>query len=246
MATPLTEGPDRTTDGASSRSASVVAVHHALRQQILDGSIQSGAVLSQVELAERFGVSRTPLREALRMLQEEGLIDAKGRRARVAVFDLKDLEAISAQRILLTALASLVTVPGMGDGGLEALRRQMSEMRAATASGDVRAWKAADHAFHAQHCAGAPARIIQEVGRLAERNTLYQLVWLRDQPHRDPQTETEHERILAACQRRDATEVARNVARHQARIALTVMAQAAPEHNPAIIRAALQLALGAD
>ena len=227
-------------------TASVGTVHQALRQQILDGSIPSGAVLSQVDLADRFGVSRTPLREALRMLQEEGLITTEGRRARVAVFDLRDLEAISAQRILLSALATTLTVPRLKASDLEQMRMHMSEMKVASGQDDPKGWRIADRAFHGVTFAGAPPRIHRDIGRLAERNGLYQIVWRRDQPHLDVQTEDEHARIIEACERQDVPDVARNIARHQARVALMVMAQTAPEHDPAIVRSALQLVIGLD
>jgi DNA-binding GntR family transcriptional regulator len=80
--------------------------------------------------------------------------------------------------------------------------------------------------------------------RLAERNDLYRSVWLRDAPHRDQQTVLEHDRIRTACQERNVLDAVRGIARHQARIAITVLTHAVPEREPAIIRAALQLALG--
>jgi DNA-binding GntR family transcriptional regulator len=223
----------------------VGTIHRALREQILAGHIPAGTLLSQVELAESFGVSRTPLREALRMLQEEGLIDAENnRRARVATFHLDDLEAISAQRILLSSLATCITVPHLDTADLAALAHAADAMAAASAADDVAAWRAADAAFHAVHYRRAPQRMNQEVIRLAERNDLYRSVWLRDAPHRDQQTVLEHDRIRTACQERNVLDAVRGIARHQARIAITVLTHAVPEREPAIIRAALQLALG--
>jgi DNA-binding GntR family transcriptional regulator len=63
----------------------IAAIHDDLREAILRGDLKAGAVLSQVQLAEQFGVSRGPVREALRLLQREGLVDAElNRRVRVA------------------------------------------------------------------------------------------------------------------------------------------------------------------
>jgi DNA-binding GntR family transcriptional regulator len=223
----------------------VETIHRELREQILGGHIPAGALLSQVELAESFGVSRTPLREALRMLQEEGLIQAENnRRARVATFQLDDLEAISGQRILLSSLATYITVPHLDAADQAALADAYQAMASASASDDVAAWRAADAAFHAVHYSRAPKRLHQEVIRLAERNDLYRSVWLRDTPHRDQQTVLEHDRILAACQERNVLDAVHGIARHQARIAITVLTHAVPEREPTIIRAALQLVLG--
>jgi DNA-binding GntR family transcriptional regulator len=223
----------------------VDTIHRKLREQILMGHIPAGAVLTQVRLAESFGVSRTPLREALRMLQEEGLIKAESnRRARVATFHLDDLEAIAAQRILLSSLATYITVPHLTSADLAEMEAAIAAMAGAAERGDVTAWRAADAAFHAAHYSKAPARLHQEVIRLAERNELYRSVWLRDAPHSDLQTVLEHERILAACAEHNLTEARNGIARHQARIAITVMTHAVPEREPATIRAALQLVLG--
>ena len=220
-------------------------IHKELREQILVGRIPAGTLLSQVELAESFGVSRTPLREALRMLQEEGLIQAENnRRARVATFHLDDLEASSGQRILLSALATYITVPHLDEGDYAAMADSCAAMAAATDADDIAGWRAADAAFHAVHYSRAPQHLHHEVIRLAERNDLYRSVWLRDAPHRDSQTAVEHERILQACRQHNVLDAVHGIARHQARIAITVLTHAVPEREPAIIRAALQLVLG--
>jgi DNA-binding GntR family transcriptional regulator len=223
----------------------VGTIHRQLREQILAGRIPAGTVLSQVQLASSFGVSRTPLREALRMLQEEGLIQAEtNRRARVTSFDLDDLEAISAQRILLSSLATLITVPRFEPSDVSLMSEALAAMEAASAADDVTAWRAADGAFHAAHYSRAPKRLHDEVVRLAERNDLYRSVWMRDTPHQDPQTVIEHTRLLDACRSRDVAAAKAGIARHQARIAITVLAHAVPEREPATIRGALQLVLG--
>jgi DNA-binding GntR family transcriptional regulator len=227
------------------RKSSVGTIHRKLREQILVGRIPAGTLLSQVQLAESFGVSRTPLREALRMLQEEGLILAESnRRARVATFQLEDLEAIAAQRILLSSLATFITVPHLDSDDLARMKGACEAMGTAAERDDVAGWRQADAAFHAAHYSRAPKRLHSEVVRLAERNDLYRSVWLRDAPHGDPQTVVEHDRIIAACKDRNVLEATHGIARHQARIAITVMTHAVPEREPVTIRSALQLVLG--
>lgn len=179
------------------------------------------------------------------MLQEERLVEAKrNHQARVATFALVDLEVISAQRILLSALATEISVPWMTDNDIEALERQREAMHEAAGADDPEAWRRANDAFHAAHSGRAPASLAHDVHRLAERNTLYHVVWQREEPHHDPLTDAEHDRIIAACRVREAREAARCIARHQARIAIGVLARTAPEHEPRVIRAALQLVLG--
>src|SRR5437016_3110357 len=74
--------------GAPESRKTSLFVHATLREMILSGRLHPGERLSQARLAESLNVSRTPMREALRMLQEEGLIDAEpDRRPRVRGFD---------------------------------------------------------------------------------------------------------------------------------------------------------------
>jgi len=77
--------------GTGPAELSTEVVHERLRTAILRGELDSTVLLSQVQLAARLGVSRTPLREALRMLQREGLIDSTpNRQVRVAEMSVAD------------------------------------------------------------------------------------------------------------------------------------------------------------
>ena len=72
-------------------------IHAYLRELIASGVLPPGTELKQTELARAFAVSRTPLREAFRMLQEEGLISAEpNQRSRVLGFDPEELELLYA------------------------------------------------------------------------------------------------------------------------------------------------------
>jgi DNA-binding GntR family transcriptional regulator len=253
---PLSNMPSNVTDAssdlreASSRmgrrdpSLTVRSVHRRLRNEILNGNFPFGAALPQVQLAERYGVSRTPLREALRLLEEEGLIYAESNhRARVAEFRFDDLEAISAQRILLSSVATAVTTPLLSNADIENMADCL-DLMARAKDRDAGAWAKANVRFHAVHMSHAPLLLRQDFLRLSDRNALYRSVWTRDAPHSDPQSVIEHSMIARACEDRDPVAAAHGIARHQARIAIAVMAGVIPEQEPATIRAALNIVLG--
>lgn len=236
---------ERSLQSVARREPTVPQVHQRLRQDILRGRLRPGAVLSQVQLAAAYGISRTPLREAMRMLQEEGLLEAESnRRARVASFSLDDLEAISGQRILASALATSLTVGHMEPAALDQMQSLLEEMIGASAKGEAEIWRQANLAFHELHTSRAPELLRQDMRRLQERNAIYMAVWRREDPHLDPQSEVEHRSLVAACRIGDVAEATRWIARHNARIAITVMANAVPEREPVTIRMALQIALG--
>src|SRR5664279_5218426 len=99
--------------GDSHRRASV-DIHRYLRDLILSNALPPETVLSQVEVADCLKVSRTPVREALRMLMEEGLVKAEPNyRCRVLGFDPRELEALYVSRIANEGIAATVTVQSL-------------------------------------------------------------------------------------------------------------------------------------
>src|SRR3954464_15979178 len=89
-------------------------VYSRLRAMLLNGEIPPGTVISQVKLAKQLGVSTTPLREAMRLVQAEGLLIAEhNQRSRVAPLDPADIDVVYASRILLEAVAISLTVNGL-------------------------------------------------------------------------------------------------------------------------------------
>ena len=94
------------------QAGGITTLHHRLRNLILEGVYPPGARLSERELAKTFGVSRTPLREVLRMLEREGLVEAgRYQRARVAPLDPVALDMLYAGRIQLETLGLALTIP---------------------------------------------------------------------------------------------------------------------------------------
>src|ERR1700759_299510 len=132
----VVELPDiRKVDLPEARQA-IPHVHAYLRECILDGTLTPGTKLSQVSLARQLGVSRTPLREVLRMLQEEGLVEIEpNQRTRVAGLDPQELDDVYASRILLETLALSMTMTAFGAASRKEAKRLLTAMRRGGQSG---------------------------------------------------------------------------------------------------------------
>ena len=101
----------------------------ALRNAILRGELEPGRRLAQVELSEELGVSRIPLRDALRRLEAEGLVQIDGRRgARVSTLTEKDIAEIYQMRILLEAVCARHAIEALDDEDAKELIRLSEEM----------------------------------------------------------------------------------------------------------------------
>lgn len=123
-----------------------------IRQLIFDGELAAGSDHLESELAERLGMSRTPVREATLMLAQQGLLEVRPRKGvRISALSLKDMEEIYS---ILTELESLsaeeAARAGYDDTDLSQLGAAIEAMDEALQREDREAWADADDAFHAE------------------------------------------------------------------------------------------------
>jgi DNA-binding GntR family transcriptional regulator len=223
-------------------------LHAYLRECILDGRIPPGTKLSQVALAEQLGVSRTPLREVLRMLQEEGYVEFEpNQRMRVAELDPVELDADYACRILLETLALSMTLESIGARQRREARRLLTAMRRAGRIGDLPGWFGAHHAYHRVLTAGAGEPLLRTLQTLEDRSARYIRIYQQSEPT-DWQTagDAEHAAILDALAAGDDSAALTGLAHHLARTALRVLSEYAPDYTPRAVPNAVALAEGAD
>jgi DNA-binding GntR family transcriptional regulator len=225
---------------------STKTVHNRLRDGILRGEFDPRVPISQVQLAARLGVSRTPLREALRMLQREGLIDSEpNRRVRVAELSVGDLEHLYAARIVIEALVTRIAVPTLTDADLAEMRSQLTEMSRLARERDLEAWDVRHRAFHDL----LKGRVGDRLGRIAQdlfdHTERYRHVYLAE-PRAWTTAHKEHLAVFAACEAGDAALASQHLARHLGRTALTIIALVDPEHDPVPVREALRLVTADD
>jgi DNA-binding GntR family transcriptional regulator len=227
-------------DLADGQQASGTAYDY-LREKILDGTLPPNSIISQVELAGRLGVSRTPLREALRRLQQEGLVEAEhNRRARVVAIDSDDLEHVYTNRVLFEPLAIVLTVPNLTSEELAAIERALGEMRSRAAD-DHAGWEQAHARFHRSLLVHAEEPLQKTIETFAARGDRYRRLYQSRFQRAWTIGDAEHEAIFRACEARDASLAGALLARHFARTALSLMAAVVPEREPAQLRAALRL-----
>lgn len=124
-------------------------VYEELRNLILTGKIKPGTRMMEIELAEDMGVSRTPIREAIRKLEKEGLVIIEPRKgAYASEVSVKDMEDILEVRANLEGLAAYYAAERMTDAEKKALGETSEKFRAAVEAGDMAEMISNDTRFH--------------------------------------------------------------------------------------------------
>ena len=225
-------------------------LHRRLRDLILSGELIPGSVVSQVELARDLGVSRTPLREVLRMLQQEGLVvAAPHRRVQVAHLDLQDLEYVYTHRILLECLGVSLTTQEHAPRHINEIESVLAELNGLVDSEDAEAWDGAHQRFHAALVAQTSGQLRDTVRQFQERALSYRRLYTRvlsGAVTRRPVAMMEHQRTVAAIRAHDAAAAAEELAKHLGRTALTLITELAPQHDPKTLRSGLQMVVRGD
>jgi phosphonate utilization transcriptional regulator len=153
----------------------------AVEKMILSGEIKPGGKLNEMTIAERFGVSRGPLREAFRMLEESGLVrQEKNRGAFVREVDIAEAAAIYEVRAGLDATAGRLLAGKITPVQIERLRQYGADMQRAAQSNDVDAFHRQNLAFHDQIIAmtgnacliDVYRRIVKQLALFRRRNLL--------------------------------------------------------------------------
>lgn len=124
-------------------------VFENIRSAILEGTLKPGERLMEIKLAQQLGVSRTPIREAIRKLELEGLVIMLPRRgAFVADMNKKDLIELLEVRTGLEGLAAYFAAGRISEDGVEKLENNIMELEKAVKDNDVTAMLKIDEAFH--------------------------------------------------------------------------------------------------
>lgn len=190
-------------------------VFNTLRKAILTGELKPGERLMEIHLANRLGVSRTPIREAIRKLELEGLVIMIPRRgAEVAQITEKSLKDVLEVRRALDALCVELACERITEEGKVKLREACSEFEKATKTGDVTAIAEADVALHDIIVeATGNARLIQLINNLSEQMYRYRFEYIKDESRHEKLVE-EHRMIYESIIEKDKEKAAKAAKLH--------------------------------
>lgn len=186
-----------------------------LRELIFSGELAAGSDHLETELAERLGMSRTPVREAALMLEAQGLLEMRPRKGvRILPVSPEDMREIYD---VLTELESLAAEraaqAGHGEADMRPLAAAITDMDRAIAGGDLEAWAGADDRFHAELVRlGGNSRVRAIVGMMRDQVRRARTVTLFIRPL--PVQSNEDHRAVYEAIRRGEAETARS--RHRA------------------------------
>ncbi len=196
-----------------------------LQEAIVSGELPAGAPLRLEELAERLGMSISPVREAVRQLEALGLaVHVPHRGARVADLAIDDLHDTYEARLALEALAVRRAAERFTAEDEARARACLRAYAAARERGDDRAARAAHAGFHfGLYEASGSAWLVRLIRPAWENSERYRALSLKSRGF--PERQQEHERILAACVRHDPEAASAELRRHLALTANLVARQ---------------------
>jgi len=180
------------------------AVLAELRRAILEGDLAPGSQLIQETVAESLGVSRVPVREAMRILQGEGQISYTPHRGYfVTELSLDELEEIRRIRELLEEEAVVKAMPNLRDEDVAVMAEAYQEMELTGADGDIAAMNAAHTRFHfALLSASGMTRLIRILRQLWDAADPYRAVYHGEEASRRA-AQKQHAALLRAAKQRD-------------------------------------------
>lgn len=190
-------------------------VFNTLREAILRGDLVPGERLMELQLAAKLGVSRTPIREAIRMLEQEGLaitIPRKG--AIVAGMTEKDMQDVMEIREALEELSVQVACDKITDEEIAKLQKNMKNFEHSLKTGDLKKMAQADVEFHdVIYQATDNPKLISMLNNLREQMYRYRVEYLKN-PENHEQLLKEHEAIYRGIVEQDKAVVTEMIRKH--------------------------------
>lgn len=186
-----------------------------LRKMILGGELSPGSQILQQEVAARLGVSRVPVRDALRTLEGQGLVTYSSHRGyHVRQVDISELLEIQDIRDILEGEALREAVGRVDESTFERMQEHLDAMTTAESDEDWASWNDAHREFHfSLFGASGMKRLLRILGQLWDSSDIYRSYYMRTTDSRS-RTSREHHDLLAAAQSRDTGRLLTLLAEH--------------------------------
>lgn len=213
-------------------------VHDALRQDILDLKLTPGELLDEGELSARFGVSRSPVREALIRLASEGLVQTlRNRSAMVARFDVQDLPAYFDSLDLLYRVTARLAATRRTGAQVEALKAIQTELEAAHAANDAPRIVELNRRFHILVAQSGHNRWFESwTGAVLDHGQRLMRLHIMHRKEKIPLEQLRHHRVLIAALAAGDAELAEEAAAADAKIVRDQMTMILSDQPTAAIR----------
>lgn len=207
-------------------------VFKTLRQAILKGELAPGERLMEIQLADRLGVSRTPIREAIRKLELEGLvlmIPRKG--AEVAKISEQNLRDVLEVRRSLEELAISLSCERITEEEMRELEEIQTQFATAVKEGDAMKIAQADENYHELiYNSTRNQKLVQILNNLREQMYRYRLEYIKDEDKRQILL-IEHDHILKALSLRHVDEARRAIREHIDNQEITILKNLKEQEN---------------
>ena len=222
-----TGGAAKDAAGGHRRGSGVGHVYETLRNEIVELALAPGSPIDELQLAERFSLSRTPIREALVRLAAEGLIATLPNRATiVSNIDFLNLPHFFDALTLMYRVTTRLAAANHRQGDLARIRAAQDGFAAAVEARDALAMIAANRDFHLEIAKAGGNRYYTELFRqlLDEGRRILRLYYSSFHDVLPPQYVAEHEEMIAAVAARDVAEADRLAGQHAAQIVRHIQA----------------------
>ncbi|MGE5614104.1 MAG: GntR family transcriptional regulator [Bacillota bacterium] len=179
-------------------------IFDTIREAIIVGELKPGERLMEVQLAEKMGVSRTPVREAIRKLELEGLVEMLPRKgARVANLSEKEIMDVLEVRSTLDGLASSLSAMRITDDEIKELKQILAQFIACVEKNNLQGSIKKDVEFHdVIYRSSRNDKLIQISNNLREQVQRYRVIYMKDYSS-SKELIKEHTEICDAISRRD-------------------------------------------
>jgi len=208
-------------------------VYHILKERIIKGNLKPGEKILEVNIAKRLGVSRTPVREALRELAAEGFFAMKPNLGMIVIgFSIEDLKEVLEIRKLLEGFATSIAAKKISKEEIKKIEKIIKKMSISISKNDLLVYSDLNAEFHNlifNICGNK--RLIKIYDNLSNSEHRFRIRSLRNNPERLRYSLKEHQEILEALKRKDSEQAYKLSQKHIENILENILAHGGKEED---------------